>query len=155
MTSHDEAKALTAIAAAAHDRPPPDGAADVWAATLADVPFGLARQAVVEIVASSPYWPRPADIRERARLITAQQQRAAARRKQLDDRKVFAIGAATTTPAARKRTGPDMVRHVLGRLKDAGQDVAEGKLLGAERAAVIAEAACEEWLDRTSDRGAS
>lgn len=126
----------------------------VWAATLGDLPFGLARDAVLEWVRTSPYWPRPADIRERARLIDAQRQREQAKRRQLDDRQRHAITADTTTPAARKRTGPNMVRHVLGRLRDAGQDVAEGKLLGKERAAIVAEAACAEWLDRTTDRAA-
>lgn len=38
-------------------------------------------------------------------------------------------------------------RHVQRRLKEAGQDVANGKLLGKERCAVIAEAAVEEWRD--------
>lgn len=120
----------------------------VWAATLGDIPFGLARDAVLEWVRTSPYWPRPADIRERARLIDAQRQREQAKRKQLADRSQYALEA-TASDRARQRTGANMVRHVLGRLKDAGQDVAEGKLLGRDRAAVVAEAACAEWLDRT------
>ena len=144
-----EAEALTRIASAAYDRAAPDGCADVWTAALEDLPFGLARDAVVEWVRTSPYWPRPADIRERARLIDAQRQREQAKRRQLDDRQRHAITASTDTPAARQRTGANMVRHVLGRLKDAGQDVAEGKLLGRDRAVAIAEAACAEWLDRT------
>jgi len=43
-------------------------------------------------------------------------------------------------------------RHVMRRLKDAGQDVANGKLLGKERCAIIAEAAVEEWRDANSHR---
>lgn len=150
----EETLAVVRIVAVAHDRDLPDGLAEVWHATLADLPFGLARQAVVELLQSSPYFPRPADIRERARLISAQQQRDAAKRKQLDDRQRHAITAATTTPAAAGRTGARMVRHVLGRLKDAGQDVAAGKYLGMERATLVAEAAVEEWLDRTSGQPA-
>lgn len=122
----------------------------VWVATLGDLPFGVARAAVVEWVKTSPYWPRPADIRERARLIAAHQDREAAKRRQLADREQFAITAATVVPDARKRTGPNMVRHVLGRLKDAGQDIANGQYLGTDRAAIIAEAALAEWLDRTT-----
>lgn len=147
--TYDETIALVRIVAVAHDRNIPDGLAEVWYATLGNLPFGLARQAVVEILQTSPYLPKPADIRDRARLIHQQEQRDAAKRKQLADRERFAITAATETPAALKRTGAEMVRHVLGRLKDAGQDIPNGKYLGKERAGDIAYAAVEEWLDRT------
>jgi hypothetical protein len=49
------------------------------------------------------------------------------------------------------RTGADMVRHVLARLKDAGQDVNNGKLLGRQRAGDIAEQAVAEWLRKNPD----
>jgi hypothetical protein len=144
---YNETEALVRIAAAAHDRTAPDGTVDIWYATLADLPFGLARQAIVELLQTSPYWPKPADIRERARLIDAQARRERAKRAQLDARQQRAIEAPAA--AKRARTGADMVRHVLGRLADAGQDVAAGKLLGADRARDIAGAAVAEWLDRT------
>lgn len=152
--SPEETLALVRIVAVAHDRDVPDGLAQVWHTTLGDLPFGLTRQAVVELIRSSPYMPRPADIRERARLLDAQEQREAAKRRQLDARLERAITAATTTPAAAKRTGADMVRHVLGRLKDAGQDTANGKYLGKERAQTVAEAAVDEWRDRTAPQPA-
>lgn len=146
--NREEAGLLTGVASAAYDRPAPDGCADVWTEVLADLPFGLARLAVKEWINTSPYWPRPADIRERARLIQAQHQREQAKRRQIADRSRYALEA-TASDRARQRTGANMVRHVLGRLKDAGQDVAEGKLLGRDRAGAVAEAACAEWLDRT------
>lgn len=122
----------------------------IWTAALGDLDFGLARQAVVEWIRSSPYWPRPADLRERARLIAAQHDRERAKRKQLTGR-AEAIESAIRTHSAQQRTGPNMVRHVLGRLKDAGQDVANGKYLGVERATAICEEAIAEWLDRTKE----
>ncbi|NIL41588.1 hypothetical protein HCB17_10685 [Salinispora arenicola] len=148
----DETLALVRIVAVAHDREIPNGLAEVWYATLGDLPFGLTRQAIVELLQSSPYVPRPADIRERARLITNHQHRAAAKQQQLDARQQRAITAATTTPAAAGRTGANMVRHVLGRLTDAGQDTTKGKYLGKDRAKTIVEAAIDEWLDRTANR---
>lgn len=147
--NHDETQGLIKLCTKAYRQPADADDEVLWLATIGDLPFGLARAAVVEWVKTSPYWPRPADIRERARLISAQQQREAAKRRQLDDRQQRAITAATTTPAAASRTGASMVRHVLGRLRDAGQDTADGKYLGRDRAAIIAEAAVEEWLDRT------
>ena len=151
----EETLALVRIVAVAHDRDLPDGLAEIWHATLGDLPFGLARQGVIELLQSSPYVPRPADIRERARLIKQQHDRETAKRRQLDDRARHAITAATTTPAAAGRTGANMVRHVLGRLKDAGQDATNGKHLGVERAKTVAEAAVEEWLDRTAGQPAT
>lgn len=121
----------------------------IWTATLGDLDFGLTRRAVVEWLRSSPYWPRPADLRERARLIQAQQQREQTKRKQLTAR-IQATEDAIRTHSAQQRTGANMVRHVLGRLKDAGSDPANGKYLGAERCADVAEDAVREWLDRTS-----
>lgn len=151
--NHDQATALVRIAAVAHDRPIPDGAPDVWFVAFEDLDFNLGRRAVVELIKSSPYWPRPADVLERARLIAQQEQREIAKRRQLEAREQFAITSTTETPAAAKRTGANMVRHVLGRLKDAGQDTANGKFLGRERADVVAEAAVGEWLDRTDGGG--
>lgn len=122
----------------------------IWTATLGDLDFGLTRRAVVEWLRSSPYWPRPADLRERARLIEAQQQREQAKRKHLAGR-TEAVEEAIRTQQASSRTGANMVRHVLGRLKDAGSDPHNGKYLGAERCADVAEEAVKEWLDRTRE----
>jgi hypothetical protein len=116
----------------------------IWTATLGDLDFGLARQAVVEWLRTSPYWPRPADLRERARMIDAQQQRERAKRHQLAGR----VQAVEDVIAARS-AGANLVRHVLGRLKDAGQDIANGKKLGVERATEVADEAMREWQDRT------
>lgn len=146
----DETRNLIDVCAAAYRQPADPRDEMIWAATLGDLEFGLARSAVVEWVRTSPYWPRPADLRERARLIAAQEQRERARRKQVDGR-IAAIESGIRTEQASRRTGADMVRHVLGRLKDAGQDIAAGKHLGVEHAKTIAEEAVQEWLDRTRE----
>lgn len=48
-----------------------------------------------------------------------------------------------------KRTGANMVRYVLNHLAAAGQRPADGKLLGREVAADVAEEAVKAWLDQT------
>lgn len=145
-----EIQELIDVCSAAYRQPADPRDEMVWMATLGDLDFGTARLAVVEWMRSSPYWPRPADLRERARLIEAQQQRERAKRKQIAGRGE-ALEAAIRTHSAQQRTGANMVRHVLGRLKDAGSDPESGKFLGAERCADIAEEAVAEWLDRTKE----
>jgi len=44
-----------------------------------------------------------------------------------------------------------MVKYVLGRLRDAGSDPANGVRLGPEKARAVAEQACREWLDATKE----
>lgn len=145
----EETFAIVNLVATAHDRPVPEGLAEIWHATLGDLPFGLVRDAAIELIKTSPYLPKPAEIRERARNIKRQQDRERDKRNQLDARRHHELVAATETPAAQQRTGADMVRHVLGRLADAGQDAAEGKYLGKERAGDVAQEAVHEWLEKT------
>lgn len=85
----------------------------------------------------------PADIRRLATDIQARQ-RAALERAQRQRQ----IAAGRKEPP---RTGAAMVQYVLGRLRDAGSDPANGIRLGPEKAAAVAERACREWLDATKD----
>lgn len=85
----------------------------------------------------------PADIRRLATDIQARQ-RAALERAQRQRQ----IAAGRKEPP---RTGAAMVQYVLGRLRDAGSDPANGVRLGPEKAAAVAERACREWLDATKD----
>jgi hypothetical protein len=137
----DEIRAVLLILTTAYDRQLPVGLDAIWAATLDDIPYGLARETALELVKVSPYLPKVAEFRERARLVKTAHDREAGKRKQIEGR--------NWTPSRTPRTGADMIRHVLGRLKDAGQDP-PAKYLGKQRAADIAEAACVEWLDRTA-----
>ncbi len=134
-----ETQAILMVFGFAQDRQIPDGMAEVWQMAIADLPFELAQAAAVELVRTSPYFPKTSDLRDRARLIREQRQREARRRRQLE--------GPPPPPPVTGRTGAEMVRHVLGRLADAGQDVPSGKYLGAERAGDIAVAAVEEWLN--------
>lgn len=140
--SPDETRVVLLMLTTAYDRQLPAGLDTIWAATLNDIPYQLARETATELIKVSPHLPRVADFRERARLVKAAHDREAGKRKQIEGR--------TWVPSRTPRTGADMVRHVLGRLADAGQDVRAGHLLGQERAGIIAEAAAQEWLDKTA-----
>lgn len=146
----DEIRELIDVCAAAYRQPADPRDEMIWTAALGDLPFGQARAAIVEWVRTSPYWPRPADLRERARLIAARSDRERTKRQQLAGR-AAAVESTISAQAAQRRTGANMVRHVLGRLKDAGQDTANGVFLGADRAAAVAEEAITEWLNRTKE----
>jgi hypothetical protein len=139
----EETLALARIAAVAHDRNVPDGLPEVWHATLGDLPFGLAREALLELIRTLPHWPKPAEIRERARMVKAAQDREHGKRHQVEGRRAW-------RPSRTPRTGAAITGHILGRLKDAGQDPANGVWLGKERAVAVAEQAGEEWLERTT-----
>lgn len=138
----EETIALVRIAAVAHDRAVPDGAPEVWYATLGSLPFGLAREALMELLRTSPYWPKPADVHERARLVKAHHEREAGKARQLAER--------AWTPSGAPRTGASMIAHVLGRLSAAGQSPAEGVWLGKDRAVAVAVEAGKEWLAKTA-----
>lgn len=140
--NNTETRTVLTILTTAYDRQLPEGLDIIWAATLADVPYGLAREAAYELIRTSPFLPKVAEFRERVRLVKAARDREIGQARQIEARK--------WTPSKTPRTGADMVRHVLGRLKDAGQDVLNGQALGRERTGDIAEAACAEWLERTS-----
>lgn len=113
----------------------------IWMATLGDLEFGVLRAAVVDWCRTSAFWPKPAELRARARLVMAEREIQRGKIRQLQER-------AKPQPHA-QRTGAGMVRYVLQRLKDEGQDVKRGKFLGQERAAQIAEQAVTEWLEQT------
>jgi hypothetical protein len=140
-----EAEALLMIFTLNCDRKAPTGLLDIWAATLDDIPFDLGKNAALELVKTSPYFPKVADLRERARLIREQRDRERQRNRQLEARNL--------PPVVPGRTGAAMVRHVLGRLADAGQNPTDGKWLGKDRATAVAETAIAEWLDQTRSQG--
>lgn len=141
----EETASLVRVAAIAHDRTVPDGMAEVWHFTLAALPFPLAREALVELLRTSPYWPKPADVHERARLVKAHHEREVGKARQLTER--------AWTPSGAPRTGASMIAHVLGRLSAAGQNPAEGIWLGKDRAVAVAVAAGKEWLAKTAPEG--
>lgn len=64
--NHEEAQALTTILFTAYDREKPDGIDDVWYAAMTDVPFDLARHAAIQLIQTSTFLPKVAEIRSRA-----------------------------------------------------------------------------------------
>lgn len=85
----------------------------------------------------------PADIRKLATDIQARQRAALNRHAR---QRQIAAGRREIP-----RTGAAMVQYVLGRLRDAGSNPANGVCLGPEKAGAVAEQACREWLDATKD----
>ena len=146
----EQAQALLTLVATAHDRTTPAGLGDIWAATLADIPFDIGRTATLEVLKSNPHLPKVAEIREKARLVAGTRERALAVNRQLEARR--------DAPGPNGRSFTQIYRFVAQRLSEAGQNVSEvdfasprsreQHLLGKERCALIAEAACAEWLDK-------
>jgi hypothetical protein len=141
----EQAKGILSVVACAYDRDVPAGLAEIWAAALADIDHELGRTAAFEFIKTSPHLPRVSEIRDRAKLLTAEVDRASVRRRQLDARR---------EQAAHSRDAAGLWRLVLAALADAGQDVAAGKLLGAARCAEITDAVVADWLAQTPDPGA-
>lgn len=133
-----EAHAVLMMLGLSYDRQIPQGLPEIWAATLGDLPFELCKSAALELIRTSPYLPKVAEIRERARLIKAERERRDGKHRQLEGR--------TAERTIHTDTGARMCTHVLGRLADAGQDIAAGHFLGKDRATAIAEEAVREWL---------
>ena len=102
----EEIQELINVCAAAYRQQADPRDLMVWTAALGDLPFNLVRQAVVEWIRTSPFWPRPADLRERSRLIAAQQERERVKRRQLAGR-VSAAEVAVQARQAQRRTGAE------------------------------------------------
>ena len=138
----DQVRSVLTVIYTNYDRAVPDGMADIWAATLADVPHDHAHEATLELIKTHVHPPRVAEIREMAKRIERDDERRQA---------VLTAGRRPITPAGQPvappvRNGADLVRYVLAALKAAGQDPAAGKFLGKKRAGDIAELAAQEWL---------
>jgi hypothetical protein len=138
-----EARTVLAILLTAYDRQMQAGLADIWEASLTDVPYAIGRETALELIKVSPHLPRVAEFRERARLVKAAHDREIGKQRQLEGRRDWA-------PSRTPRTGAEFIGHVMGRLRDAGQNPAEGVWLGQDRARAIALGACREYLARTA-----
>lgn len=64
--NHEETAALTSILFTAYDRPKPEGIDDIWFASMQDVPFRLARVAAIQLIRTSTFLPKVAEIRRAA-----------------------------------------------------------------------------------------
>lgn len=87
----DETAALTSILFTAYDRPKPDGIDDVWFAAMQDVPFDLARAAAIQLIQTSTFLPKVAEIRTRAAELHRERRRI--EREQQEQRAIAAYAA--------------------------------------------------------------
>ncbi len=71
----EETEALTTLLFTAYDRPKPEGIDDVWFAAMTDVPFGLARAAAIQLIQTSTFVPKVAEIRQRAAALHRERHR--------------------------------------------------------------------------------
>ena len=138
--NHAEAHALLTFCFAAHHQAVPEHEATIWAALLDDADYGLCVRAARNIIRRSDWVPKVSEILAETRSIRREDERQRAMRH---------LPAARATTTRHTRTGANMCAHVLGALRDAGQDIRDGQFLGTDRAADIAETACRQWLART------
>lgn len=93
--NHEEAQALTTVLFTAYDRPKPDGIDDIWYAALTDVPFELARLAAIQLIRTSTFLPKVAEIRQRAAELARERRRAL---REAEERKALEAYAAQAGP---------------------------------------------------------
>lgn len=93
--NHNETQALTTILFTAYDRPKPDGIDDIWYAALTDVPFDLARLAAIQLIQTSTFLPKVAEIRHRCTELDRERRRVI---REAEERKAIEAYAATAGP---------------------------------------------------------
>ena len=144
MMTLEQTGAILAAMSAYDDRNVDPPAVLAWHEIIGHLDFDVCRQAVITFYREhAERRAMPADIRKLATDIQARQ-RAALERAQRQ--RQIAAGRREIP-----RTGAAMVQYVLGRLRDAGSDPANGVRLGPEKASAVAEQACREWLDATKE----
>lgn len=72
----DETRSILLVLHTAHDRTVPDGLTDIWANTLGDLSYDLVREAALDLIRTSAYMPKVAEVRERALAIRRQRGRS-------------------------------------------------------------------------------
>jgi hypothetical protein len=139
MTPAETGKVL--IKCAAFDqRTIGEGDINAWHEVIGHLPLAACLEAVTSHYHEHSHRAMPADIRKLATTALAD-------RRAVADRRQRRLEAAA---AHAKVTGADMARYVFMALRNAGQDVPRGRLLGKERCADIAEEAGREWLTNTA-----
>lgn len=126
-----ETLALVQIAAVAHDKAVPEGMAEIWHATLHDLPFGDARAALLEVLKVQPFWPKPADIRRQADELVRDRLRAL--RQQKEHLAIEAEYARRQTVQDRSADVSRLLAEVRVKLPDTGRDVIRARQVEWER----------------------
>lgn len=83
MTTYDETRILLSTLSSVLDKPVPAEALPVWAELLAPVPLAWAKMAAMDLLGSSPFWPKPAEIITRARQLAEEERARQAHAQQL------------------------------------------------------------------------
>ncbi|MER7002229.1 hypothetical protein ABT297_04160 [Dactylosporangium sp. NPDC000555] len=112
----EETLTLARIAVVAYDRPMPDGLPEIWHAALGDLQFGYARDALMELIRTSPYWPKPSDIRGRA--LEAERERRSIERQQREAEEARALAASAQHTEDRSNDVVDLVAAIRARLPE-------------------------------------
>lgn len=117
MTTPDETRTLLRFISTAMDRPvPPTETAEVWSVLLADVPYIWARDAALDLLKTSPYWPKPADI-----VIRAKEMAAVERARQNHERQLALGAALPAEPELAAPRGPALIRDMLVAIREANK----------------------------------
>lgn len=114
--SPEETRLLLSTLSAVMDKPVPLEAQAVWAELLAPVPLEWAKMAAMDLLTTSPYWPKPADVINRAKELAAVEKARRKRDQQL------ALGASIPPePVPAQTVGPQMIREMLARIAEANK----------------------------------
>ena len=108
----DETSALTSIIFTAYDRPKPEGLDDIWYASMHDVPFDLARLAAIQLIQTSTFLPKVAEIRQRAAELARERRRI---EREAAERKAIEAYAANAGPL-RDRSAE--IQAFVGQVRD-------------------------------------
>lgn len=111
MTTLDETRHLLRTVGTVLDKTIPDDVVPVWAKLLESVPLTWAKAAAMDLLATSPFLPKPADVITRAKALAAEE------RQRQDRQRQQAIDAASREPERPVAVrGPDMLRALLAEI---------------------------------------
>lgn len=123
-----------------------------WQKILGGLPYDDVVQAITDWYSETSEWIMPVNVRVGVAKIDKARKASPWAPGQQGIPKESAFPTATL-PAPGQRNGADLCRYVLARLKDAGSDPANGKLLGKDMCGDIAYDAAQEWLKQTAPSG--
>lgn len=107
--NRDETHALLTTLSTVLEKPVPPEAEAVWAELLAGVPLVWAKMAAMDLLATSPWWPKPAEVITRAKAL------AAAERARQDREAQLALPSPPPPPPPPAQ-GPELASIVLGEI---------------------------------------
>ncbi len=109
-----ETDTLLRFISTALDRPvPPDETVEVWAVLMADAPYRWARDAALDLTKTSPFWPKPADVLNRAKEMYLAEKARQARERQL-----AVEGSKPPEAPQAAAAGPALVRGLLAAIAE-------------------------------------